>query len=305
MEITVKIPVGLVTELATERNKVTAYETHRGFKALAFYLLSRSLTTSAGIYRELASGRGVAYKGSADGYETWSRFHKAIAKQIGLSFNSVRNYAVLAEQYGFIEKTNLGYKFVALDKIEQRYALFQAKYHTITIKKEDSLEHVLKTLVFKENFARQEYSVTQKIKRIPELKEKLQKFIPNWQDLPANVLLKQIVQWQRFTFLNFSKGTEAYDLFHAIHADIALTCKKIAEHFRYKSRQSSMYIKDTLAKLQYMAVEQRQLIGYTTRKPKEFDGTVKPITFVWMPGQQQRKWIMPDLITLKLENLTK
>lgn len=292
-KLTIKIPQGLVTQLAQERNLVNKYQTHRGFKTLAFYLLARTLTTSAGVYR---------------GTRSTSRFNKDIAAQLGGSFNTINQARKYAHEFGFIKNHNQGFEFVAESKIcaEARlyYKDFEIKYTTITLNPhEQSLEHILKTLVFGENFAKQEYSVLQKIKQIPGIKEKLSKYISNWQNMSSKELLKQVVMWQKQTFTNYVKGTEAYDLFHSIHADIALTCRRITEHFAFKSRQSSMYIKQSLSKLHYIQIEKREHLGNATRKPHEPDGACKPITLVWLSGQMQRKWVQPDLITLNLKNL--
>jgi hypothetical protein len=298
-QVTVKIPKGLVTEIAKQRCQVSAYETHRGFKALAFYLLVRTLTTSAGIYRSPDSRRD-------DGYQSWSSLNKEIGIQIGMSFNTVNQLAAWAKDFGFITIDHQGYKFRAIEKIVMDYAIWDPTgditFEYITLNpKDESLEHILKTLVFGENFAKQEYAVMQRIKRIPGVIEKLGNYIENWQSLPVKKLLEQIVAWQKKTFTEYTKGTEVYDLFHSIHADIALTCKTIKRHFAFKCTRSSTYLKRVLSKLQYINVESRKVLGYATRLPHEPDGKSKPVKFTWMPQQKMRLWSMPDLITLNLK----
>ncbi len=280
--------------MARERHQVKNYETHRGFKALAFYLLARSLTTSNGVYKQHD--------------QSFSHFNKTIGRQMGYSFNTIKKMAEWAQNFGFIKITDTGYQFVSVDKIVTRYGIYypqgEITYQTITITENESLEHILKTLVFGENFAKQEYAVLQKIKRIPGIDQKLSQYITGWQSMPLKKLLQQIVLWQKQTFLNYTKGTEAYDLFHSIHADIALTCRRIKDHFNFKCSRSAVYVKKVLASLQYITVTNRALIGNATRKPHDLDGSVKPITFIYMPRQKARKWLMPDLITLNLKNLT-
>ena len=284
--------MGLVTEMAQKRLLVSKYETHRGFKALAFYILTRSLTTSNGIYLD-------------PNKESDSAFRKRVGKTLGISFNTVAQYAKYASEFNLIQITPTGYKFIAVDKIIAHYGIYLPKgeitYHTINLKQNQSLEHILKTLVFGENFAKQQYAVMRKIKQIPGVIEKMHRYIPNWQELPVKELLKQVVMWQKHTFINYVKGTEAYDLFHSIHADITLTCRRIRDHFNFKSWQSSMYIKQVLEKLQYITIQKRELTSTTaTRLPHEPDGKPKPLKFVWLPIQKNRKWILPDLITITI-----
>jgi len=292
--VKIKIPIGLVTEMAQKRSSVNKYETHRGFKALAFYLLTRSLTTSNGIYREHNQGYNV--KGSKDGLECWSRFRKRIATSTGFSFNTISNLAKHAQEFGFITITDKGYQFTAIETIGTEYFLAypgkELEFKTITIDPtHESLEHILKTLVFGENFSRQQFVVLQKIKRIPGVAQKLSAYIPNWQSLSAKELLNQVCLWQKKTFETYTKGTEAYDLFHSIHADISITCKRITKNFAFKCRRSASYLKSSLVSLKYITVTSREVIGNCTRKPHEPDGSLKPITFMYLPQQKQRKWI--------------
>lgn len=294
MQTQIKIPTGLVTQIAAQRNLVNAYETHRGFKALAFYLLARGLTTSNGIYKAAN--------------QSFSAFNKQLGRQMGYSFNTIAKMAGYAQQFGFIKITGTGYQFLSIQKITQNYGLWYPNdditYQTITITANESLEHILKTIVFGENFAKQQHMVMRKLNQIPGVAQKLSQYITNWQNLPIKTLLERIVAWQKYTFLNFTKGTEAYDLFHSIHADITLGCKTIKTHFAYKCTRSSVYLKKVLAGLQYITVQSRQLIAQVTRKPHEVNGAPKPITLVYLPRQNARKWLQPDLITLNLKNLT-
>lgn len=303
-QIKIKIPVGLLSQIALQRTLATSYQTHRGFKAFAFYTLVRNLTTSAGIYR----GANTKRTQTADGLISWSAFNKQIASQIGLSFNTVCKLAEWAKEFGFIAITDAGYHFTSMQMIAVNYNLYypdgEIKFNTLTITPQnESLEHILKTIVIQENFDRQEYAVMQKIKQIPGGKEKLGKYIHNWHKMQPKQLLAQIVAWQKATFLNPTNGTEAYNFFHSIHADIALTVKGIARNFAYACTRSSVYLKKALQALNYITVSNRALISNATHKPHEPNGKCKPITFIYLPRQKQRKWLMPDLITLNLKNL--
>lgn len=301
----IKVPVGLVTELAQLREKVAVYETHRGFKALAFYLLLRSLTTSSGIYRQL--NEKYHTKGSADGFETWSTFNKRLARQIGSTFNSVASAARRAEKFGLIKITDKGYQFVSVQSICSQYALLyhgqqQLQFRTIDINpKTDNLERMLKALVIAENFDRQRHALSKKIERIPGVQQSLANYIPNWKKLSLKQLCDQVVMWQKRLFETYSNGTEGYDLLHSIHADIAVSCKRLNDQFAYKSRQSVMYLKATLKQLGMISVTKREVIGKATRSPHEPDGSVKPIKMVYLKAQNLRKWCMPDAITINFK----
>ncbi len=77
-----------------------------------------------------------------------------------LNFNTVNQAAEWAKDFGLITVAPTGYQFKSIDKIIKEYNLFfhsgAPEFNILTIDPENkSLEHILKTFVFGENFARQ------------------------------------------------------------------------------------------------------------------------------------------------------
>lgn len=296
MNYTVKIPVGLVSVLAGQREKVTEYNVHRGFKALAFYCHLRKLTTSSGIY-------GMGSK------STWD-FYKEIAQCMPLSFNTVKTRAATADNFGFIKNGPDGFELIAIEKIAAAYGCHQIdgeyEFHELTFNEYTNLEHELKTLVIKENYMKQEYCCAKKLNQIPTEKHHLlDRFIEGWRKLPLRELYKRIVEVQRHLFADFKDqvvkyGTEVYDFFHRIHADVTLSTNGLERIFGFTDNKSVQHLKKMLLRKDLVQITHRSVNGSATRLPHESDGSIKPIKTIYLKSQKQRRWIQPDLITLKL-----